>query len=85
MSDRSNIYRDIFNGTNQKRWEEEQKQENMKEKNLDHMPDQKLHRKISLIKSAGRLIGYASLPVSLEAAAVILILCEVLGIVEELV
>jgi|688.fasta_scaffold03895_10 hypothetical protein len=32
MSDRSNIYRDIFNGTNQKRWEEEQKQKNNKMK-----------------------------------------------------
>jgi hypothetical protein len=31
MSDRSNLYRDIFNGKNKERWEEEQK----------HMPNQK--------------------------------------------
>ena len=30
MSDRSNLYRDIFNGKNQERWEEEQKNKKMK-------------------------------------------------------
>jgi hypothetical protein len=28
--DRSNLYRDIFNGTNKKYWEEEQKNKKMK-------------------------------------------------------
>ena len=31
MSDRSNLYRDIFNGKNKERWEEEQKNKKMKE------------------------------------------------------
>jgi len=35
MSDRSNLYRDIFNGKNQERWEEEQKQKNNKMKKLE--------------------------------------------------
>ena len=30
MSDRSNLYRDIFNGKNKERWEEEQKNKKMK-------------------------------------------------------
>ena len=30
MSDRNNIYRDIFNGKNKERWEEEQKNKKMK-------------------------------------------------------
>ena len=30
MSDRSNLYRDIFNGKNQERWEKEQKNKKMK-------------------------------------------------------
>ena len=30
MSDRSNLYRDIFNGTNKKHWKEEQKNKKMK-------------------------------------------------------
>jgi len=30
MSDRSNLYRDTFNGKNKERWEEEQKNKKMK-------------------------------------------------------
>jgi hypothetical protein len=75
MSDRNNIYRDIFNGKNQERWEEEQK----------HMPNQKWHKIMSFIKSGIRIAGYILIPFNLDIAALILIFSEIIGIVEELV
>ena len=83
MSDRSNIYRNIFDGTNQKEWKQEQN--NMKDKNLKHMPDQKKHRYVSFIKSGIRIIGYGLIPFSLASATIVLIFSEIIGIVEELV
>ena len=75
MSDRSNIYRDIFNGKNQEHWEEEQK----------HMPNQKWHKIMSFIKSSIRITGYALVPFDLVTAAIVLIFSEIVGILEELV
>jgi len=75
MSDRSNLYRDIFNGKNQERWEEEQK----------HMPNQKWHKIISFIKSGVRILGYGLLIVNVPIAVGVLIFSEVIGIIEELV
>ncbi|MFZ9301638.1 MAG: hypothetical protein ACO23V_11780 [Chitinophagaceae bacterium] len=75
MSDRSNLYRDIFNGKNQERWEEEQK----------HMPNQKWHKIMSFIKSSIRITGYALVPFDLVTAAIVLIFSEIVGILEELV
>ena len=75
MSDRSNIYRDIFNGKNQERWEEERK----------HMPNQKWHKIMSFIKSSIRITGYALVPFDLVTAAIVLIFSEIVGILEELV
>jgi hypothetical protein len=75
MSDRSNIYRDIFNGKNKERWEEEQK----------HMPNQKWHKIMSFIKSGIRITGYALVPFDLVTAAIVLIFSEIVGILEELV
>ena len=54
-------------------------------KNIDQMPDQKWHRRISFIKSGIRIAGYALIPFNLIAATVILVVSEVVGIVEELV
>jgi hypothetical protein len=54
-------------------------------KNVDQMPDQKWHRRISFIKSGIRIIGYAFIPFNLIAATVILVVSEVVGIIEELV
>lgn len=53
--------------------------------NLENMPNQKWHQIVSFIKSAIRIAGYCFLPFSLEIAAIILILSEIVGIVEELV
>ncbi len=75
MSDRSNLYRDIFNGKNQERWEEEQK----------HMPNQKWHKIMSFIKSSIRITGYILIPFDLTTAAFVLIFSEIVGILEELV
>ena len=78
MSDRSNLYRDIFSGKNQKRWEEEQKA-------LKHMPNQKWHKIMSFIKSSIRITGYLLIPFDLTSAAFVLIFSEIVGILEELV
>ena len=57
----------------------------VKLKNIDQMPDQKWHRRISFIKSGIRIAGYALIPFNLIAATVVLVISEVVGIVEELV
>ena len=54
-------------------------------KNLDQMPDQKWHRRISFIKSGIRIVGYVFIPFNLVAATALLVVSEVVGIVEELV
>jgi hypothetical protein len=43
-----------------------------------------LHTKISFIKSGIRIFGFAFLPVNLVIAAILLIVAETLGVVEEL-
>ena len=73
--DRNNLYRDIFNGKNKERWEEEQK----------HMPNQKWHKIMSFIKSSIRITGYILIPFDLVTAAFVLIFSEIVGILEELV
>ena len=78
MSDRDNLYRDIFSGKNQERWKEEQKA-------LKHMPNQKWHKIISFIKSGIRIVGYIFIPFDLTSAAFVLIFSEIVGILEELV
>jgi|TARA_R110000823_G_scaffold288157_1_gene406360 hypothetical protein len=52
---------------------------------LDKLPDPKLHQQVSFIKSGIRILGYAALWWSIDIAAIILILSEVVGIGEELV
>jgi len=54
-------------------------------KNIDQMPDQKWHRRISFIKSGIRIIGYGFIPFNLITATVLLIVSEAVGIIEELV
>ena len=54
-------------------------------KNLDKLPDPKLHQIISFIKSGVRIVGYVFIPFSLVTATVLLILSEAIGIIEELV
>ena len=56
-----------------------------KMKNIEQMPDQKWHRRISFIKSGIRIIGYGFIPFNLITATVLLIISEAVGIIEELV
>ena len=50
-----------------------------------NQPDPKLHQILSFIKSAIRIVGYVLLPISILSAALVLVLSEVIGIIEELV
>lgn len=54
-------------------------------KNLENMPDQRLHQVISFIKSGIRILGYGLLLYSVPIAVGVLILSEAIGIIEELV
>ena len=54
-------------------------------KNLEKLPDPKLHQLMSFIKSAIRIVGYILIPINLLSAAIVLVLSEVIGIIEELV
>ncbi len=54
-------------------------------KNLNQMPDQKWHRRVSFIKSGIRILGYVFLPFNLAVSIILLVLSEAVGIVEELV
>ena len=48
-------------------------------------PDARLHQIVSFIKSGVRILGYCFLPFELNIAAIILILSEAIGIIEETV
>ena len=54
-------------------------------KNLDKLPDPKLHQIISFVKSGIRIIGYLFIPFDLGAAVALLVVSEGIGIIEELV
>ncbi len=54
-------------------------------KNLENMPDQRLHQVISFIKSGIRIVGYGLLLYNVPIAVGVLILSEAIGIIEELV
>jgi len=54
-------------------------------KNIDQMPDQKWHRRISFIKSGIRIVGYLAIPINIPAAVALLVISEAVGIIEELV
>ena len=54
-------------------------------KNIDSMPDQKWHRRISFLKSGIRIVGYCFIPFSIITATALLVISEAVGILEELV
>ena len=54
-------------------------------KNLDKLPDPKLHQIISFVKSGVRILGYVFIPFDLGAAVALLVVSEAVGIIEELV
>jgi hypothetical protein len=42
------------------------------------------HQQISFLKSAIRIVGYVAIPLDLLTAAVVLVVSEVVGIIEEI-
>ena len=54
-------------------------------KNLEKLPDPRLHQIISFVKSGVRILGYLSIPFNIGVAVTLLIVSEGIGIVEELV
>jgi hypothetical protein len=54
-------------------------------KNLDKLPDPKLHQIISFTKSGIRILGYLFIPFDLGAAVALLVVSEAVGILEEMV
>ena len=48
-------------------------------------PDAKKHQIVSFIKSGIRILGYCFIPFNLVISAILLILSEIVGIIEELV
>ena len=54
-------------------------------KNLEKLPDPRLHQIISFVKSGVRILGYIFIPFDLGAAVALLVVSEGIGIVEELV
>lgn len=52
---------------------------------MKYMPDQKLHRNVSFLKSAVRILGFGICWWSLDIGLTLLILAEVIGVGEELV
>ena len=90
MSDRSNLYRDIFSGKNQSIIKPEYHHMFGPKVKLDtefkkYMPNQKRHRYVSFIKSGVRIVGYLLIPFSLPLAVGVLVFSEIIGIIEELV
>ena len=49
------------------------------------LPDARKHQLISFVKSSIRIVGYILLPFNIWAAALLLVMAEVMGIYEELV
>jgi|TARA_R110000823_G_scaffold225679_3_gene353457 hypothetical protein len=54
-------------------------------KNLNKIPDPRKHAIASFVKSTVRILGYGALWWSIDLAASLLILSEIVGIGEELV
>jgi hypothetical protein len=54
-------------------------------KNLEKLPDPKLHQIISFVKSGIRILGYIAIPFNISVAVTLLIVSEAVGIIEEMV
>ena len=54
-------------------------------KNLEKLPDPRLHQIISFVKSGVRILGYLFIPFNIGVAVTLLIVSEGIGIIEELV
>lgn len=48
-------------------------------------PDAKKHQIVSFVKSGIRIAGYCLIPINILSAAIVLVLSEIVGVIEELV
>ena len=48
-------------------------------------PDAKKHHIVSIVKSGIRIAGYCLIPINILSAAIVLVLSEIVGVIEELV
>jgi len=64
---------------------QEIKQDTLVSSNGQRIPDPKLHQLLSFIKSGIRILGYILIPINILSAALVLVVSEVIGIIEELV
>ena len=53
--------------------------------NLNGYPDAKKHQIVSFVKSGIRIAGYCLIPINILSAAIVLVLSEIVGVIEELV
>ena len=54
-------------------------------KNLEKLPDPRLHQIISFVKSGVRILGYLFIPFNISVVVTLLVVSEGIGIVEEMV
>ena len=54
-------------------------------KNLEKLPDPRLHQIISFVKSGVRILGYLFISFNIGVAVTLLVVSEAIGIVEEMV
>ena len=90
MVDLKQVEKDLYD-VESRRMTEEQYLANRKNQNkltpaepLNY-PDARKHQIVSFIKSGIRILGYCFIPFSLVVSAILLILSEIVGIIEELV
>ena len=90
MVDLKEVEKDLYD-VESRRMTEEQYLANRKHQNkltpsepLNY-PDARKHQIVSFIKSGIRILGYCFIPFNLVVSAILLILSEIVGIIEELV
>ena len=90
MLELKEVEKDLFD-VESRRMTEEQYLANRKHLNKitpntpTNYPDAKKHQIVSFIKSGIRILGYCFIPFNLVVSAILLILSEIVGIIEELV
>ena len=90
MVDLKEVEKDLYD-VESRRMTEEQYIANRKHQNkltpktpLNY-PDARKHQIVSFVKSVIRIVGYCFIPFNLVTSAILLILSEIVGIIEELV
>lgn len=90
MDELKQIEQDLYDVESRRMTEEQYtaNRRNLKSLNPEtfmNYPDAKKHQLVSFIKSGIRILGYIFIPINLVVSAILLILSEIVGIIEELV